>query len=183
MGELQEQPEDQQEGSVPQFEEKNIALRVAMVIALIVLAWIIGVVWLPRWWARRIGNVVDGSLTYGTFLGTFLGVVFTVLPLWAVRFMWRSRHKGWKRVLTWFAVVVLLASPNLTTLGIVVGNGSAAHAGERILDVDGPGFRGGTLVGAVIGVAIFAGLWFLAWSRRRNKEKAALLKAQLEELQ
>jgi hypothetical protein len=64
------------------------------------------------------------------------------------------------------------------TLGIVIGDGSAAHAGERILDVDGPGFRGGTLVGAIIGFVLAAMFAYVAGSRRRNKRRVRDLREQ-----
>ncbi len=49
---------------------------------------------------------------------------------------------------------IAIAIPNLMTLSIVLGNNNAAHAGERILDVDAPAFRGASLVGAIAAVAI-----------------------------
>jgi hypothetical protein len=48
-------------------------------------------------------------------------------------------------------LAALFAVPNLLTLGIVLGTSAASHAGERILDVDGPAFRGGSAWGAVLG--------------------------------
>jgi hypothetical protein len=54
---------------------------------------------------------------------------------------------------------------------VVLGNGGAAHAGQRIMDVDAPAFRGATLVGAIIGVAtaVFT-LYALASRRKRGIE-------------
>ena len=43
------------------------------------------------------------------------------------------------------------------TLGIVLGISDAAHAGDRILDVEGPGFRLWSLIGAIVGVRGGAG--------------------------
>ena len=34
----------------------------------------------PRWWAYRIGDQVNGSITQGTTLGLVYGFVFTFLP-------------------------------------------------------------------------------------------------------
>jgi hypothetical protein len=62
----------------------------------------------------------------------------------------------------------------------VLGNGNAAHAGERILDVEGPGFRGGSLVGAVLAALVSFGVIALLRSRRKNKTKAGELQAELK---
>jgi uncharacterized membrane protein YccC len=79
-----------------------------------------------------------------------------------------------------FGVAILLALPNLLTLGIVLGSGKAAHAGERTLDVDAPGFRGATL-GAVIAAVIAFLLWeYLMYSRRRARDQVHRLRAQLK---
>lgn len=85
---------------------------------------------------------------------------------------------SWRRAALTLVLAALAASPNLLTLGIVIGDGSAAHAGERILDVDGPGFRGGTLVGTVVGVVVALVVGFLAFSRGRNKQKLRDLRAE-----
>ena len=65
------------------------------------------------------------------------------------------------------------------TLGIVAGNGSAAHAGERILDVDGPGFRASTLIGVIAGVVVAIGIRYLIDSRRRARVRAGRLDEEL----
>jgi hypothetical protein len=142
------------------------------------LAWLVGSAVIPRWWAQRLGDTVDGRLIFGSFFGFALGSVFTILPLAALAIGWRFR-RGWKRAMAAVIVAVLLAAPNLATLGIAAGSSNAAHAGERILDVDGPGLRGGSLVGAVIGASVTFGVLFLSGSRRRNKRKAKDLEAQI----
>ena len=78
------------------------------------------------------------------------------------------------------AAAVVLAIPNLMTLGIVFGTRSAAHAGERILDVEGPGFRGGSLIGAVLGVAFVGVIVYLVTSRRASRRRAARLRDELD---
>ena len=152
------------------------------VVGLVVAAgsWLIGAAVLPRWWAQRLGDVVDGRLTVGSFLGVAFGVVFTVLPLVAIWSGWRFR-KSWRRAAGTLALAVVLAAPNLLTLGIVIGDGNAAHAGERILDVDGPGLRGGTLVGVFLGVITTLFVAFLAKSRARNKRKLRELRTERKE--
>ena len=64
----------------------------------------------------------------------------------------------------------MLAIPNLMTLGIVLGRGNAAHAGERILDVEAPAFRGASLAGALIALAMAAFVGYLIASRERARE-------------
>lgn len=150
---------------------KRLALLAAIGVLALLLAWWIGAAVIPRWWAQRIGGIVDGRLTVGTLVGIATGAVFTALPLIVLAVGWRLR-KGWKRLVGFVLVAALAAFPNLATLGIVFGDGNAAHAGDRILDVDGPGFRGGSLVGAVVAVIVAAGVAALAWSRRRNKNLA-----------
>ena len=55
------------------------------------------------------------------------------------------------------------------TLGIVLGTGNAAHAGERILDVEAPAFRGATLAGALIALGMIGFVAFLMMSRRESR--------------
>ena len=71
------------------------------------------------------------------------------------------------------ALAVLLAIPNLMTLGIVLGTGNAAHAGDRILDVEAPAFRGATLVGALIALGMVGFVGYLVVSRRERDPSPA----------
>lgn len=144
---------------------------VLLVLAVAVLAVAVGyglAAFVPRWWAQWIGRRVDGSLTAGTVWGLFLGIVFTLVPLLvAWQAITRRWIKGyWKAVV--IAVALVLALPNLMTLSIVLGTSSGAHAGERILDVDGPGFRAASLWGAIIAALVFVGL---AWLTRENRTR------------
>jgi hypothetical protein len=132
---------------------RDILKRLIGVAAVIVVVWLIYLfldAFLPRWWAQVIGNAVDGSFTAGAWWGLLIGGVFTLAPVLLLAQAVLTRRS--LRVRSGFLVLaVLLAVPNLLTLGIVLGTSAAAHAGERILDVDGPAFRGGTAWGAVIG--------------------------------
>ena len=78
------------------------------------------------------------------------------------------------------AGALVLAIPNLLTLGIVVGNGSAAHAGERTLDVEAPNFRASTLAGAIVAVLVFIALQYLLTSRRRARAREKGLRDELK---
>lgn len=73
-------------------------------------------------------------------------------------------------------VAVIVALPNLLTLSVVLGGNSAAHAGERIMDVDAPGFRGASLAGAIIGVVAFLGVIGLTYTYRKRGEDLAELR-------
>lgn len=165
-----------------QAKERNLRRRVVLVVAAIVvlvLSWWTGGAVLPRWWSQRISGIIDGRLLFGNLFGFGVGAVFTLLPLLVVWFGWRFRG-GWKRMLAFAIAALLAATPNLLTLGIVLGTGNAAHAAERTLDVDGPGFRGGSTFGAVFALFVFLSVGWLVRSRRKNKRKAAELERELD---
>jgi hypothetical protein len=149
------------------------------VVAALIGAWFLGAAFLPRWWAHRIGDQANGGFTGGILVGLFYGFLFTALPLAVVGIAVR-RRRPWKTWVGLFVVAALLALPNLLTLGIVLGNGKAAHAGQRTLDVDAPGFRGATLGGAL--AAVFAVvLWeYLRFSRGRARDQVRRLRARLK---
>jgi hypothetical protein len=161
-----------------ELKRKAIWAGIALIGALII--WIVGAYVMPRWWAQRLGDIVDERLTVGSVTGVVIGSVFTLLPLvvlWAgVRF-----RRSWKRALVFVAAALILFAPVGIIGTIVWGDGSAAHAGERILDVRAPGVRGGALVGVIIGVVAFIGLVYLGVSRRLNKRRARRYKAELRD--
>lgn len=145
-------------------------------LSLIVLViWALAVTYVPRAWAQWLGNRIDGRLSTGTAYGLAVGFVFTFLPLVIAR--QALRRWKWKLRLGAVALAVVVALPNLMTLGIVIGRGDGAHAGERILDVDGPGFRTASLIGAVGALAVFLLLVGLGLMRVRNRRRAEALKA------
>lgn len=144
----------------------------------VVVVYFIAAATVPRWWAHRVGDQVDGSISAGIGIGLFYGIVFTFVPLFILTFAMR-RRRSW-RARGWLAAAaVILALPNLMTLGIVLGTGSAAHAGERTLDVEAPDFRAGTLAGAIIGALGVLGVRWLLLSRRRAKGREAELRGEL----
>ncbi|WP_372508151.1 permease [Nocardia amikacinitolerans] len=148
----------------------GVALFVAVVVTYLILA-----AFIPRWWAQRLAEMVNGSFAKGIGWGLLLGGMCTLVPLLLLLFavlMWRKRAG---KFLAGAAAVlaVLVAIPNLMTLTIVLGGNNAAHAGERILDVDAPAFRGACLVGAVLAVLFFLGAVYLATRREMRRRKAA----------
>ncbi len=168
--------------ALPQRKQSSLLPRIITWLVLLVglgLAWLLGSAVIPRWWAQRLGDLTDRRLIFGSFLGFAMGALFTIVPLIALALGWRFRG-GFKRALIFIVLAVVLAAPNLATLGIVLGSGNAAHAGERILDVNGPGVRGGTLVGSVVGALLLIAFLALASSRRRNKRKARSLAQDLK---
>jgi MFS family permease len=154
-------------GAKPRLHQARDAL---VAIAVLALLAFLSAAFLPRWWSHRIGRQVNGSLSLGITLGLFYGFVFTLLPLLVARWTFHKR-RPWK---TWGALtllILLLAAPNLLTLGIVIGNGNAAHAGERTLDVDAPGYRDATLAGAISAVLILALAEYALRAHRRGKRE------------
>jgi len=157
------------ERSGPNWSRRLVLSVVAVVVVLV--AGLAASATIPRWWAQRIGDQVDGSIVTGTFVGLFYGFVFTLLPLLVMAAVLRWR-RTWKAIAITLTVAIVLALPNLMTLGIVIGRGNAAHAGDRILDVEAPAFRGGTLVGALLAAGLVALIVYLA-TGRRNRPRSA----------
>ena len=155
----------------------------------VVIAVLIASAAVPRWWAQQIGDRVDGSITRGVYVGLFYGFVFTFLALVAFIFVMR-RGRTVKAVAIGLGAALLLATPNLLTLGIVLGVGSGAHAGDRVFDVEAPAFRGATLAGAIVAGLLAAYIWYLLESRdsaragrRRAEERYEESRSQPDELE
>ncbi len=143
-------------------------------------AYLISAAFFPRWWGQRIGAQVDGDLTAGTMWGLFYGFVFTFVPLLIVGQL-RRRFFSWAWRGIVFVLAVLLAAPNWLTLAVVLGTSNAAHAGQRIMDVEAPGFRNATAIGVGVAVLLFVVLTLTglrsAWQKRRVRD----LKGRLDE--
>ena len=143
--------------------------------------WLLAAAFLPRWWAHRVGAIVGDSFTTGVVFGLFCGTLFTLLALLVLRRAAR-RHRAARSRLVLVVLAIVLGVPNLLTLWIVVGRSKAAHAGERILDVDGSGFRGATAAGAIVGLVLFLALAFVLRSRRRMRADQHQLRAERGQL-
>jgi hypothetical protein len=154
---------------------RRLLVGLAVVVALVVLAFL-GAAFLPRWWSHLVGRQVDGSMTVGVALGLFYGFVFTLLPLLVGRWGFHKR-RPWKTWAAFAAGTVLAAAPNLLTLGVVIGRRGAAHAAERTLDVDAPGFRNSSLAGAIVAILALVAIQYLLFSRHRAQERLARLRA------
>jgi hypothetical protein len=154
---------------------KRKLLVTALAVGAVLVLGLIASATIPRWWAQRIGDIVDGSIVTGTLVGLFYGFVFTLLPLLVLGAVFRWR-RTWRALVMAAAFAVLLAIPNLLTLGIVLGAGNAAHAGDRILDVEAPAFRGASLAGALLaaGLVLFVGYLLHSPGRTRGTAKRGL---------
>ncbi|MFI7003187.1 permease [Nocardia sp. NPDC050175] len=146
------------------------------VLAVLFIAYFILSAFIPRWWAQRIAEMVNGSFAKGIGWGLVFGGVCTVIPLFLLLFALRVWRRRAGRFMAGAAVVValLVAIPNLMTLTIVLGGSNAAHAGQRILDVDAPAFRGATMAGAIAAAAIWLAalaLTVVRWWRRRHPKR------------
>ena len=157
---------------------RRLLVGLIAVVAVVVLAFL-GATFLPRWWSHLVGRQVDGSMTVGVALGLFYGFVFTLLPLLIARWGFHKR-RPWKTWAVFAAATVLAAASNLLTLGIVIGNGCAAHAAERTLDVEAPGFSNSSLAGVIIAVLALVAAWYLLFSRRRAQDRLARFRAHKE---
>ena len=152
----------------------------ALVLVLFGIAVVVGAsAFLPRWWSHRVADQANGSFSSGIGLGLFYGFTFTLASL-VVLWIGLRRIHSWKGRLILLAVALILSAPNLLTLGIVLGPGGAAHAGERTLDVDAPGFRSSSAIGAIVAVLVVLAAALLLRSRRRAKEQAAAMRAQID---
>lgn len=158
----------------------NKAIVVAVAVVALVIAYLVLSAFLPRWWSIRVANLSDQAFSKGIFWGLVFGILSTLVPLLFFTAAWRVRKKRGGKVTAIASIVLAVAAavPNLLTLSIVLGSSNAAHAGERTLDTEAPGFRGATALGAIIAVVLFAALVFLiVRGRRRRAQKRSAAQA------
>ncbi|GAC56138.1 hypothetical protein GOHSU_04_00070 [Gordonia hirsuta DSM 44140 = NBRC 16056] len=149
-------------------------------VAALVIVYFVLAAFLPRWWANRVGANVDGSFTRGTTSGLLFGILGTALTLVLLGLAALALYQRRKVIAGILAVLGVVASiPNLLTLSVVVGSSKAAHAGERILDVEAPAFRGATLIGVIIGAVLAAVIGFLIYRYRSRGRRLAQAQAEL----
>ena len=158
----------------------NRAVLVLVLVALAYVAYAVSAAFFPRWWSHRVGDQVQGRLTAGTLWGLFYGFVFTFVPLLVLAQM-RRRFLSWTWRFIVLAVAVVLAVPNWLTLSVVIGNSKSAHAAERTFDVEAPGFRVATTIGAVSGAMVAMLLVGASMRLARRRRQVKDLKGQLSE--
>jgi hypothetical protein len=144
-------------------------------LALVVIAG----AYLPGRWADLVAEVVAANWTAGVLGGVAFGVVFSVLPLLVLRSAVR-RHHRWPARLVRLGDAVLLAVPNLLTLGVVSRGGRDGEAARAVFDVRAPGFAWGTLIGVMAGTALVVISWALLAGRRRRLHELHDLRTRLE---
>ncbi len=159
-----------------QFSWKRHLTLVGLGLVLVLFGYLFAVAFLPRWWAQRIADQVDGRFGAGIGWGLFYGIVFTFIPLLIAR--QAIRADTWRIRGIVLAAAVVVAAPNLLTLGVVLGNGNAAHAGERIMDVEAPAFRAATLFGAIGAAIVALGAFLLLAAGRRDRRQLRELKSE-----
>ncbi|WP_051918421.1 hypothetical protein [Prescottella defluvii] len=159
------------------------AIWAGVILAALVIAYFVLAAFLPRWWAQRVGALASGSFSQGIAWGLLYGSLCTAVPLLLFYLAWRSRRRTHAKVwvIAFLVLGIVVAIPNLLTLTVVLGGNSAAHAGERTMDVDAPGFRGASLWGAIIGVLVFAAVVFLDVRYRRRGRELTELRADLHQ--
>ena len=158
----------------------NRAVLALVLIALAYVAYAVSAAFFPRWWAQQVAGQVDGQLSAGTPWGLFYGFVFTFVPLLVIAQM-RRGFLSWTWRFIVLVVAVLLAVPNWLTLSVVAGNSQAAHAGERIFDVEAPGFRAATAIGAIVGGVVALIMVGASMRLARKRRQVKELKGQLSE--
>ena len=158
------------------WKTRIIVTLVALVAAFVL--WKFGTAYAPRKWAHVVGSQSGGSMLRGSLWGIFYGFVFSIIPL-LVLAQTRRAFLKWPAKIGVAVVAVVFAIPNLLTASIVWGSSKAAHAGERILDVEAPGFRSGTVIGLIVGVVAAGALVFLSFNRARLKKQLGQARADL----
>lgn len=170
-----------QKAGMPDWAKK--AIWAAVIVVALVIVYFVLAAFLPRWWSQRVGSRSSGSFSLGITWGLLYGVVCTTVPLLLFYFAWRSRTRKHAKVWVIGSVVLglIIAIPNLLTLTVVLGGSSAAHAGERTMDVDAPGFRGASLWGAIIGALMFVAAVYLQRKYRKRGEEVTRLRNNLHQ--
>ena len=152
---------------------------IAIAILIGVLAYFVVAAFIPRWWAQRIAHQVDSKFTLGVVWGLFYGGLFTFVAV-LVALQARRPMFRWPLKVGLIVVALLLEIPNLMTLGIVIGTSAAAHAGQRILDVEAPAFRSATVAGVIIGALLALGVFILVTLVRQRGRQVKALQAQIK---
>lgn len=165
--------------SLPTLSTKNKVILGVGTVIIVVIAYFILQRLLPDWWGTRMGTRIDRSLTTGTLWGLFYGVLGSAVPLLLALLAVFSIGRGPRNIMSWVMglVALLLLVPNLLTLAVTIGGGQGAQAGRLQLDLLGPGFRGATLIGVILGIVIGVAVDFYLLGRRRAKRKALAVNA------
>jgi hypothetical protein len=175
-------PERRNGGGVSAGNVVNWLVLVLVLVAVGYLAYGTARAFFPRWWAEQVGLQVMGDYTRGMILGLGVGAVFTFIPLVLLAQV-RRRFFSW----TWRFIIALLAVafalPNWLTIAVAVGTSRAAVDGRIAMTADGPGFRNGSAIGAIVGAVL--GLIVVGTSMRLSQQRNRVreLKRKVSELE
>ncbi|CAM3635491.1 hypothetical protein OCAE111667_19540 [Occultella aeris] len=147
-------------------------------VAVLVVLYLIGSAVLPGWWARLIGDQVDGVSSAGILVGLLVGFVFTAIPIalgvWAIRARYTVRTR-----LIIGGIAVLLLAPNVLTLAVAVGGLESTEVARNHLLIHAPSFRLASLIGVIVAVLLAVAIWYLVWSSRRRKRELEELRGKV----
>jgi hypothetical protein len=140
--------------------------------------WLLATTYLPRWWADWIAGLVSGRFPRGIGIGLAVGVVCGTTPLLLSVTALRPGRSSRRGAVSLVAAAVL-AVPAVLTLGLAKNSGDTARRAQRLLDVEGPGFRGACLVGAIGGLVVALAARLVLADRRRHLRQIEELRARL----
>lgn len=160
---------------------RRVIIGAAAVAVLVILYFVLSAT-LPRWWGETTGNMVGGNSALGAFVGLVFGLLFSLLPLIALRYIVKPGLSRSARALM-AVLVVVLAIPNLLTLSVVWGGNNSAHDGLRAMNDHAPSFRGASLIGFLVAVAVFVLALALLASRKHTRQRVRKLSAKLAEVE
>ncbi|MGE2846614.1 DUF4190 domain-containing protein [Rhodococcus sp. 2.95] len=137
-------------------------LRVISVVACVAVATVVVSLTLgppfARAWAQWVARHLGGDFETGVVVGFVTGLLGAAVTLFAAlmsSLAWRRRG-GPALSLGVGAIAMLAVIPGAVNLSIAVGAaGSGVRAAGRILDVDGPAFRGAWIAGSVAGLLLY----------------------------
>ncbi|MDV8010181.1 DUF4190 domain-containing protein [Rhodococcus sp. IEGM 1241] len=137
-------------------------LRVISVVACVAVATVVASLTLgppfARAWAQGVARHLGGDFETGVVVGFvtgLLGIAVTLFVALMSSLAWRRRG-GPALSLGIGAIALLAVLPGAVNLSIAVGAaGSGVRAAGRILDVDGPAFRGAWVAGSVAGLSLY----------------------------
>ncbi|MCD2108895.1 DUF4190 domain-containing protein [Rhodococcus erythropolis] len=137
-------------------------LRVISVVACVAVATVVVSLMLgppfarawAQWVARHLGGDFETGVVVG-FVTGLLGIAVTLFAALMSSLAWRRRG-GPALSLGIGAIALLAVIPGAVNLSIAVGTGgSGVSAAGRILDVDGPAFRGAWVAVSVAGLSLY----------------------------
>lgn len=159
----------------------HVGLVVLGVVAVVIVAYVLAAIFLPRWWSNSVASMADGQTSRSIAWGLVLGFVFSFLPVLVIAQARRPVFAGWRAKLVVVGVGLVLALPNWLTLWITIGATEAADASVHTFDERAPYFRVWTLVGVAVGVVLAIALVWLSVYLSRRRARTAELEQRLRQ--